>query len=551
MKPHPALLVALVAVAVYSGTLRHSFVYTDVSGILNNPLVRNLDTARILREPWRALTQLSFAVTHYFFGFSAAAFHVTNVLIHACNAMLVFAIAARLARRWLPARDPGMFALAAGLIHAVHPLYTEAVAYVWGRSSSLCALFYFGTLLLVILATEAAGGARLLYTAGAVLAAVSAWETKEEAITLPLVVAGLLAISGSRRAAAAVALAPLLVAALGWRKIMSLCSYVAANAPPVSAGAEPLLVPSEYFLTHIKASVFYYLRLFVLPFGLNAVPDVEPVKRITDPLFLIAAAVLALLAAWSLKAISGDRVIAFALLALLVSPLTAYAVMPLADVAAEHRVYIAGLGFDLAAAWLLARSARHAWAALVGISLVLSFLTLERNRVWASDLTLWQDAARKSPRLARTHLNLAAAYHSAGNVDAAIPEYLRALTINPRLSPAYVDLGVVFLLKGDLGRAEPLLRKAAELSPALPEPYLNLAVAAIRRGRGQDALDLVSKAESLGGAGRVHLIKGDALRLLERYTDARREYELALALLPADPVAQEQARARLKALTVR
>ena len=116
MKPHPALLVALVAFAVYSGTFKHSFVYDDVPGILNNSLVRDLDMARILREPWRALTQLSFAVTHYFFGFSAAAFHCTNVLIHALNSMLVFAIAARLARRWLPARDPGMFALAAGLI---------------------------------------------------------------------------------------------------------------------------------------------------------------------------------------------------------------------------------------------------------------------------------------------------------------------------------------------------------------------------------------------------------------------------------------------------
>jgi tetratricopeptide (TPR) repeat protein len=275
------------------------------------------------------------------------------------------------------------------------------------------------------------------------------------------------------------------------------------------------------------------------------------VTRASDPLFLVATVVLILLVVSSAMFLARNRLVSFALLALVASPLTAYALMPLADVVAEHRVYIAGLGSDLMAASLLTWNARRAWAALAGVSLLLSFLTLERNRVWANDLTLWQDAARKSPRHARAHLNLAGAYHSTGNVDAAIPEYLSALAINPRLSPAYMNLGVVFLLKGDLDRAEPLLRKAAELAPTMPEPYLNLAVLATRRGQGREALDLVSKAESLGGSDRAHLIKGDALRLLERYTDARREYELALALLPEDPVAQEQARARLKALTAR
>src|SRR5207247_1281627 len=114
----------------------------------------------------------------------------------------------------------------------------------------------------------------------------------------------------------------------------------------------------------IKASVVYYLRMFVLPVNQSADPHIAPVTRLADPMFMISALVLVSLALCMVLAVRKNRAVSFALLALLVSPLTAYIIMPLADVVADHRVYIAGLGLDLLAAWILSNYPRYSYGAL-------------------------------------------------------------------------------------------------------------------------------------------------------------------------------------------
>ena len=72
------LFVAAAALAVYLNTLSHDFVYDDAVGILGNPLVSGFDSLQkiwsLISEPWRPVTQLSFTLTRYFFGFDARAF---------------------------------------------------------------------------------------------------------------------------------------------------------------------------------------------------------------------------------------------------------------------------------------------------------------------------------------------------------------------------------------------------------------------------------------------------------------------------------------------
>src|SRR5262249_44959108 len=149
--------------------------------------------------------------------------------------------------------------------------------------------------------------------------------------------------------------------------------------------------------------------------------------------------------------------------AFLISPLTVYSFMPLADVVAEHRAYIAGLSFDLLAAWLVTRKMRHAPVAVVSVSLLLGILTIQRNNVWANNAELWKDAARKSPNLVRPAMNLGSAYEVEGKQDAALEEYQRAVSINPRLPAAYNNIGEIYLSRQNLEQAEANFRKAVEL----------------------------------------------------------------------------------------
>lgn len=545
----PFLLVGATAAIVYWRTAGYGFVFDDVPGILNNPLIvrfSNLTQAwSFLAEPWRAVTQLSYAMTVHFAGRGPRAFHVTNILIHVVNSLLVLAIARVAAKRWIAVERSQAFALAAGLIHAVHPIYSEAVAYVWGRSSSLCASFYFGSVLMTMIGHREERPKRYLWYALAAVAGFLAWKTKEEAITLPLVIAGYFALSEAWRAAAAMVLVPAIVAACRWSDIASLYLRVELNQSLVAVGASPALDHLSYVLTQLKISVFCYLRLFVFPVNQCVDPNVTPVSRLTDPMLGLALLVLVSLAMLGFLMRRKQPLLSLGIVAMLASPLLAYALMPQADLAAEHRVYISGLGFDLLAAWILSRRPRYSYVAIASVTLVLGMLTLHRNRVWADEVALWKDAEAKSPALARPHLNLGLAYQTAGRLDEALVEYGHALSLNPRLSSAYVNMGGIYFSRSDLDKAESALNKAAELSPSLAEPWVDLALIALRRNQAARALELIDKAAALDDSYLVHLNKGDILSRLDRPEEAVREYKRAIELRPDLPDLRWQIERRL------
>jgi tetratricopeptide (TPR) repeat protein len=376
------------------------------------------------------------------------------------------------------------------------------------------------------------GRRKYLWFGCAIICGTLAWKTKEEAITLAMAIAGLFVLQGSWRAAAGTALIPLFLVMSRWTDIGRLYVRVGENKPLVAAGSQPSLSPGVYFLTHVKASVFSYLRLFVWPQNQNIDPLVEPVTHVYDPLFLFSIIVLLSLALGGLLAARNHGIVSFGILTLLVSPLTAYALMPLADVVAEHRIYISGLGFDLLVAWATTLCFRYAKMATALAILLLGCMTLKRNEVWKNNVTLWQDAERKSPALARPHLNLGLAYQSAGQLDAALTEYGHALSINSRLAPAYINMGVIYLARNDPASAEVMLKRAVDLAPAIAAPYINLAIIAMGRDYLEEALLLLDKAASIEDSYVIHLNKGDVLARMNRFGEAAGEYRRAATLRP-------------------
>jgi protein O-mannosyl-transferase len=528
------LALSAIVIIIYARSIGFDFVFDDIEHIRNNPLVYNFqpsDLWQLFSQPWRAVTQISYALTYSFFGFNAAVFHLFNVLIHGLNSVLVFGISRLLAKQWLPPDKVEFFSAAAGMIFALHPLHSEAVAYVWGRSSSLCALFCFSALFLMLIGFTKAEFKKVFCFAGAVVACFLAWKTKEEAITLPIVAAGLAALMGSWRLAAILPSLPFVFVATQWRSLIQLRSVVAENTELVAGGFRPALDPLTYFLTSIKGAVCYYLKLYIMPVGQSADPYLKPVSGLGDLSLLLSIAVLAALITIGF-AMRSNRLLVFGLLALLVSPLSSYAVMPLADVVAEHRIYAAGLGFAILAAWILTQLSRYRYIALAAIAAILGFTTLLRIEVWTNSLTLWKDAATKSPELARPHLNLGMAYQAAGADDLAMAEYARALSVNPSLAPVYVNMAGVYFDRNDLAESENALRKAMALSPAMPAPYLNLAQIAMKKGRPQEALSVLNRMPPSASSYLLNLTRGDVFAQLGRYAEAAAEYEEAMRLRP-------------------
>jgi tetratricopeptide (TPR) repeat protein len=119
-----------------------------------------------------------------------------------------------------------------------------------------------------------------------------------------------------------------------------------------------------------------------------------------------------------------------------------YLLLPRIDIANERQLYLASWPLLLAlvielALWLDSRIFRVAVGALL---LTLASLTVLRNQAYASEITLWEDTAMKSPHKARVHNNLGYAYLLAQRKEDARREFTTALQRDPQLNKARNNL---------------------------------------------------------------------------------------------------------------
>ncbi|WP_243688246.1 hypothetical protein [Geotalea toluenoxydans] len=116
--------------------------------------------------------------------------------------------------------------------------------------------------------------------------------------------------------------------------------------------------------------------------------------------------------------ITNHRLIAFGIFWFFITLSVESSFIPIVDVIFEHRVYLPSVGFFIAVATLIVlgveklslgrpRAANGLLVAMLLLSCVLALLTFNRNRVWADEITLWEDVAAKSPNLSRPWNNLA------------------------------------------------------------------------------------------------------------------------------------------------
>src|SRR5437667_968450 len=130
----------LLAGVVYLNALHNPFVYDDYHTVVANTSLQRVANIRaiVLHDVTRPIVNLSYAIDHALWGATPPGFHVTNVLLHMLNVVLLY----RLARRLAEDRHADLVACAAAMLFAVHPMMTEAVGYISGRSEVLCATWF-------------------------------------------------------------------------------------------------------------------------------------------------------------------------------------------------------------------------------------------------------------------------------------------------------------------------------------------------------------------------------------------------------------------------
>ena len=524
-----AVLASLFAALVYLNALDNPFIYDDFRTVLNNPSIEDVWAveAIVYREMTRPVVNFSYALDRAIWGGDVRGYHLTNVLLHVVNVLLLFQLArrsvedqqARRASTTGCAQPPiAVVAFTAAAAFGLHPIMTEAVGYISGRSEVLCGTFFLAALLSA--RRWLVGGGR-----GWLAAAFGLWIcallSKEIGAMWPLVLLAYdrLVLAGDRGAARR-----------RWNRVLGPLLGLTLVAGLVRVGVLVLVenpggadVIWRYGLVEVEV-IFRYFALLLSPGEQSVFHQVGDAGWPPRPRLVLAIPWLAawLAAAWKIRRFDGAVSVGMLWFVLLLVPSSVLVLLNLGEPMAEHRVYLAAAGFFLAMGTVagyvwerLARGARRR-GLLLRVTLaawltVLGGLTVLRNDVWSDPVRLWLDAAEKAPDIWVPHVMLGSALQERGALAGAIVAYRRAIALRPAETAPYMRLGLAQAEAGRLTEARSTFQSLLGLDP--------------------------TSAIGHNGLGAVAMLEG-------RHDEARRHYEQALAHHPGD-VASRQSLAML------
>jgi len=587
----------------YANSLTGAFVLDDQSTIVDNPQIRSWSTAllpeRNTAMAGRPLVNASFALNYAIGGLDGRGYHLVNILLHVACALLAFGVIRRTLDRLGEERlcSAAGAAFAAALLWEVHPLNTEVVDYLTERTESMMALFY---LLAVYASVRAlppelawdghraagaregmgagrrrergrrraaapppAGGASRWWRTAAVAACAAGMACKESMATAPVMLALYDRVFAFRsfgeafrrrgRFYAALAATWIVLIALNW------------SGPRAGVGGFGAGISVWTWALNQTRIIAHYLRLAVWPRGLVVFygwPEPLTIRSVWP----YAALVAALLSA-TVVALRRRPALGFLGAWFFITLAPTSSVVPIAtEVGAERRMYLpllaCAVAAVVAAAAIRRACERRARAAAIGALLgspllpasalaaaagVLAVGTMQRNREYASALTLARTVVERRPTPVAHHI-LAEQLSQVGRHEEAISELQQAVAGGD--SRAGYLLGIELLRAGRLDLAARALEAFVgtaslpyRLVPRWLEPpiadvasaRLALAQIAALQHRWPDALDQARRALALApGEAQARLLAADALFGQARYAEAAAAYQDYLRAAPDD-----------------
>ena len=519
----PALLLVAAAAALYARSLPAPFLFDDSIAIVRNEHVHSLwPLARALGAPpqtpvsGRPLASLSFALSYAAFGLDPPGWRATNVALHAACALLLLGLVRRaLARAGSAAiaAHARELAFAIAGLWLVHPLATDAVAYVTQRTELLWSLAFVAGLYAAERGFEreragASGGAWFALAAAAIWLGVGAKEVIAAAPPLLLLYDRAFA-SGSFREAWRRHRALHAAAFASW---LGLAALIASGPRDATVGFTLPISVWSYALTQLGV-IAWYLRLAFWPAPLLIAHD-WPVAQGPGDVWLGALIVLPLLGLALWAAVERPQpgflgVWFFAILA----PTSSF-VPIVSEIAAERRMYLplaAVVAAVVLGAFALTRERvpRAAGAALVACAaLALAAISAARLELYRTPVALWSQ------------------------VLAIYPEHRLRDQIEGEIAQELAR-------EGQLAEALPHFQRAAELGPSA-ENLANLGRAQLRQGANDAAVVSLGRAAHLSpDDAPIHADLGLVLARMSRWVEAEAELERALALDPENGTAKK------------
>lgn len=478
--PYHRLYLSLILVGLtflsFSPVLQSGFLWDD-DAVTENPL---LHTPRGLYKIWFSpsvmtkeahywpLVYTAFWFQYRLWGLHPLGYHLVNLLFHTLNALLLWSIFSRIDKK---------SAYFAALLFAVHPVHTEAVAWIIELKDVLSVTFYLAALLLFMKFYEGKKVAVYIFSLSAF---ASALLTKSMTVTLPAaLVLWILAREKKLSLRDIGLLSPFVLIALlivrgdvRFSQSREIISFdfslwerirIASHAGFFYIGK--LLIPLNMVTFYprwiwLQNSYLSYFPALLLAIVLTALFLLRRYSR--APLFLVLYFLV------TLSPILGFLNFYF---------------MTFSFVADRYQ-YLASAGllflFSLGTRRLfhLIRKDQRRGLLIFQILAItsLSILTFYQTTLYRDNETLFKHNVEINPGAWAAHNNLGVEYQKQGKFTEAVRHYKYAVELNPQFMDAHNNLGILLAQDGKLGEALDHFQKALSIKPNDPRTLVNIGI---------------------------------------------------------------------------
>jgi hypothetical protein len=501
------LLISVVTITVYFGSINNLFTtWDDPVYILNNPHIKELSVKSILRifqtpeymRNYQPVVLVSYAVDHYFYSFKSYGYHITNLLFHLCNVILVWILFYLLAEELT-------LATVVALFFAIHPMHVESVAWLSARSDLLFTFFYISSIICYLLYRHQTDRKR--YYLFSIILFLFSLISKALAVSLPFVLL-LFDYYASRKFDRKMLFEkiPFFVISL----MGGIIAFLVRQPVKISSA-----IGTYSFLDRMllgSYSTVTYLWKLLTPVQLCAIYNFPGENNGLLPagfwLYLFCVALIVIVIIYSCK-YSKKYFFGMMFFFITIVSVLPFFNLPL-PIMADRYSYLPSLGLFFVIAVgiqeiknkLLTKKSfktfRSISVALLGMYILwLGHLTLNKIKVWKDGVTLWTDVIESYPNDSGPYKNRGMAYLTTERYVDAIADFTHALELRPQYPDALIGRGVAFIGMNNYDNALVDFTTAAELEPQNATVYFN---------------------------------KGFTLANLDRYGEAIKSYSIAIEL---------------------
>src|SRR6266480_4676562 len=497
-----AVVLAAVTIFAYRPAWHAGFLWDDDAYIINNELLTaphgwqriwfSLDSP----SQYFPLTYSTFRIEHTLWGLNTTRYHWVNLLLHIGNALLVWAVLARL-------RVPGSWLAAA--IFALHPVQVESVAWITERKNVLMGFFFLLTLLAwVVFVDDRTRRPRIFYCL-ALIFYLLALSAKATACTLPAALFLILWLQKKpitmRRL---MQIVPFVVFGVG---MGLLAVWWERYHQGTNRDVFTFLGPIERILVESRAVWFYLSKVF-WPSNLTFIYTKWNISGadLIDYVWLIAGIAACVAIYFTRRYVGRSVEVAAAFFVATLSPVLGFIMLYTFryTFVADHYQYLASIGPIALASAGVAKLAdnfkrRRPLILSVAVCLIvtLALLTWRQAAMYGDIEALWRTTLARNPSCWMAHNNLGIVLFQKGNSDEAIDHYRTTLEMQPDFWDADYNLGIALLKKGQVDEAIVHCSKAVTIAPNDPDAQVALGNALLQNERIDDAIVHYQKALSM------------------------------------------------------